>query len=433
MRKACTLVASLLIGCSLTASAQSTPPRTSRIERRLDTLAVSFAKALADRPVRQLVRRSIAASETKTEVRLRDLLDRQVVPGSTFAARLAAPAKSGAEARLAALRLLGDTPDVDVSVLPSLAAWKIAGEAPLVAYTWEGAGPEERGTLRAFDAAGNLTTLDARQAFDHPVIVLEVHDNRGSVQTADVPAPTGELPVKELNTCYDSATYSSYPLITGAAIWDAHESSFDGPKGFLYFVHASSEKTGNLPASLGGLSGWDTDVWASNFQGPYREEKDRMQWEWTADGSIETCYRHYPAVFCQQSASTPSGFYAQTYAVREDDDWGNPDDSVGGFEIDHTRCKTDVFDQGIDNGWSSEYSSTRMGDINNVNYKLFCETHRRCTATAPCADSSAVVCTAGGTCGTTGACESGSGYVRCGGTYTYCPTPTCNHGICDPL
>lgn len=429
MRKVSTLLASLLIGCALAASAQSTPDRAGRIEHRLDTLAASFAKALGDRPVREFVRQSIAASETGTEVRLRDLLDR--APRN---------AKSGtlgtAEGRAALLRLLGNTPDVDVSVLPSLAAWKAAtGEAPVVAYTWEGAGPEERQTVRAFDGAGNLIAFDARQPLDRPVVLLEVHDNRGSAQAPSVPAHAAKLPAKDFGSCSDSTTYSSYPLITSSAIWDAHESSLNGPKGFLYFASAGSEKTGNLPASLGGLSGWATNVWASNFQGPISESNTRMQWEWTADGWLQVSTRSYPALFCQQSASTPGGLTLATYTIKEDDDALNPDDYVGKFQVDHSRCKADVFDQGIENGWTWIYTSNRIDDINDVSYKLYCQTQRQCIAETTCPDGTTLLCSGGGTCGA-GNCESGSDYVRCGGTYKYCQsTNPCPRGqiICDPL
>lgn len=236
-------------------------------------------------------------------------------------------------------------------------------------------------------------------------------------------------------SCYDWTTYSSYPLITGAAIWDAHESSLDGPQGFLYFAGAGSEKTGTLPSSLGGLTGWDTNVWASNFQGPYPVQKTRMQWEWTADGWLEISNRPgYPAVYCQQSASTPSGLTAVTYTVKEDDDTLNPDDYVGKFQINHAFCKSEVFDLGTENGWSGVHSSARVDDINNVNYKLYCQTKHQCSAEATCPDGTMVVCSGGGTCGA-GDCESGSDYVRCGGTYKYClSTNPCPRGqiLCDP-
>ena len=103
MRKFIVLTA-LSLCCALTAAAQSNPEKAGQIERRLDTLAASFAKALGDRDLRELLQRSIVASETGTEVRLRDLLDREVAPGSTLAVRLSArlSAKSSAPGASAA-------------------------------------------------------------------------------------------------------------------------------------------------------------------------------------------------------------------------------------------------------------------------------------------------------------------------------------------
>jgi len=430
----------LSLCCALTAAAQSTPEKAGPIERRLDTLAASFAKALGDRDLRELLQRSIVASETGTEVRLRDLLDREVAPGSTLAVRLSArlSAKSSAplgasEARAAVLRLLGDTPDVDVSVHSGPQGWNVADEAPAVAYTWERSGPA-RDTLRAFDADGGAISLDVHSPLERPVVVLEVHDTHGAVRTAGAKPALPTLPRKDLAGCYDSATYSSYPLITGASIWDAHESSLNGPKGFLYFSAAGSEKTGNLPSTLGGLSGWSTNVWASNFQGPYYESNSRDQWEWTADGWLEYGYRTYPALYCQQTVSAPSSFTLASYTIKEDDDTFNPDDYVGKAQIDHRYCKSDVFDLGTLNGWTSVHTTAGIDDINNTSYKLYCQTNQHCSAITDCGDGSSVSCSVAGTC-SAGSCESGAGYVRCGGTYRYCPSsPSCPRGqiICDP-
>src|SRR5215210_2805041 len=192
MRKALALFASLLLSTSLAALARTAPERAGRVERRLDTLATSFASVLRDPATREFLRREIAASESGDGVRLRDLLGRETAKGTTFAARLAerlSPARDGKcaarsapESLQAVLRALGNTPDIDVSVLPGLAAWDAAAEAPLVAYVWEGAGGEERDVIRAFDAAGAVITLDARQPLQRPVIVLEVHDTRGAVE-----------------------------------------------------------------------------------------------------------------------------------------------------------------------------------------------------------------------------------------------------------
>ena len=448
MRKALALFASLLLSTSLAALARTAPERAGRVERRLDTLATSFASALRDPAARELLRREIAASESGDGVRLRDLLDRETAKGTTFAARLAerlSPARDGKRAARSApeslqavLRALGNTPEIDVSVLPGLAAWDAAAEAPLVAYVWEGAGGEERDVIRAFDAAGAVITLDARQPLQRPVIVLEVHDTRGAVEPSSraTGGGTAALSEKLVGECTDSTTYSTYPLITRASIWDAHESSFNGPLGFLYFSAAGSEKTGTLPASLGGLSGWSTNVWASNFQGPYGVSSTRMQWEWTADSWLEYSYRTYPALYCRQSVSSPSSFTLSAYTIKEDDDGGNPDDYVGKSQIDHRYCKSEVFDLGVQNGWTAEHTTAGIDDIISTTYKLYCTASPYCSATAQCPNGGVISClSSGGSCAE-GSCVSGDGWVQCGSTYRECPSePTCPRGqiICDPL
>jgi hypothetical protein len=432
MRKISTVFAFLLLSTSLVTLARTAPARTApdraagRVERRLDTLATAFASALRDPAARELLGREIAASESGDGVRLRDLLDRGTAKGAFRP-----------ESLKAVLRAVGNTPEIDVSVLPGLEAWDAATEAPLVAYVWEGAGGKEWDVVRAFDAAGTVTTFDAHQPLQRPVVVLEVHDTRGAVEPASraTGGGTAVLSEKLINQCADFTTYSTYPLITRASIWDAHESSFNGPLGFLYFSAAGSEKTGTLPASLGGLSGWSTNVWASNFQGPYGVSNSRMQWEWSADSWLEYSYRTYPAPYCRQSVGSPSSLTLSAYTIKEDDDAGNPDDYVGKSQIDHRYCKSDVFDLGVQNGWTAEHTTAGIDDIISTTYKLYCTTSPQCSATVECPNGGVISCSSSGSCAQ-GSCESGDGWVQCGSTYIECPSqPICPHGqiLCDPL
>ncbi|HEY7215041.1 MAG TPA: hypothetical protein VIC28_10450 [Thermoanaerobaculia bacterium] len=428
------------------AAAQRAP-----IEQRLEKLAVAFAGALEERDFRELLQRSLAASKSGDGARLRDLVDPKAAPdGAALGRRLAESlglgrgekaGSAGSEARDEILLFLQDTPDVDVSLLPDLGAWDVETETPLTSYVWEGAGGESRAVLTAFDAAGARHQVDPRQP-PAPVVLLEVHDTRRAVEILsrnhpDAPASgTANATEKLYGECVDSVSYSSYPLITGAGIWDIHESSLDGPEGFAYFVAAGSEKTGNLPATLGGLSGWSTNVWASNFQGPVPVGGNaRVQWEWTADGWLqEAPYRTYPAYYCQQNVSTPASFAFTAYAIKEDDDWGNPDDPVGQVLIDHRYCKSEVFDAGLASGWTAQHQTPGWDDVVYTRYKLYCSTNRNCSATAQCPDGTFVSCWSGGSCAE-GNCESGEEYVRCGSYYQYCSSePSCPHGqiICDP-
>ncbi|HEX9944717.1 MAG TPA: hypothetical protein VGG03_22135 [Thermoanaerobaculia bacterium] len=449
MRKTCALIVSLFLGGSLAAAAsgpRADAGRADRIERRLDTLAASFAKALGERGFRKAVQRAIASSEAGDSIRLRDLLDREVAPGSTVARRLAerlgrARDKAVAEPREAVLRFLANTPEVDVSVQPSLEAWDAAAEIPLVVYTWEGAGGEPLDKVRAFDAAGSDLVLDLRQPLHRPVVVLEVHDTRNAVETvsrATPPSAGGGGPAaiseKLYFECTDQATYSSYPLIVNSSIWDAHEGCCNGPQGFLYFSAAGSEKTGTLPSSLGGRSGWSTNVWASNFQGPVRVSNTRDQWEWTADGWLQYSYRTYPAAYCRQSAGSTSGLSLAAYTIKEDDEWPNADDYVGKVQIDHRYCKSDVFDLGLASGWTAQHTTAGVDDVINTIYEIYCSTSYQCYATAECPDGRLISCAGSGSCGW-GSCQAGEDYVQCGSTYKDCSsTPPCPNGqiICDP-
>jgi hypothetical protein len=429
----------------------ATPSKKTPIEQRLEKLAVAFAGALEERDFRELLKRSLTASESGDGVRLRDLVDQEVVPGgATLGRRLAESlglgrgekaGSGGSAARDEIFLFLQDTPDVDVSALSDLEAWDAETELPLTSYVWEGAGGEPRAALVAFDATGARHKVDPRQPLPTPVILLEVHDTRRAVEIMSRPDPaaSGIANVTELlsSECVDSVSYSSYPLINGAGIWDIHESSLDGPEGYAYFTAAGSEKTGNLPATLGGLSGWSTDVWASNFQGPVPVGGNaRVQWEWTADGWFqEAPYRIYPAYYCQQNASTPASLAFTAYAIKEDDDWGNPDDPVGQVLIDHRYCKSEVFDAGLASGWTVQHQTPGTGDVAYTRYKLYCSTNRNCSATAQCSDGTFISCWSGGSCAE-GNCESGEEYVRCGSYYEYCSSePPCPNGqiICDPL
>ena len=238
-------------------------------------------------------------------------------------------------------------------------------------------------------------------------------------------------------TCTQTPRYKSYPLIVQSSITDAHEGSFccNGPKGYAFFAAAGSEKTGNLPATLGGLSGWDTDVWASNFQGPIEETGNaRVQWEWTADGWLQLSDRTYPAVYCQQTVSNPANFTVGAYKIEEHDDAPfDSNDYIGKAQIDHRYCKTEVFDTGSTSGWTNVHLSYGIDDVYHTSYKLYCSMDYTCTARAYCPDGRILACAGTGTC--SGTCYAGDDWIQCGSTYKDCyEQPTCPNGqiICDP-
>lgn len=237
-------------------------------------------------------------------------------------------------------------------------------------------------------------------------------------------------------TCTQTPRYRSYPLIVQSSITDIQEGGWccNGYGGFAFFAAAGTEKTGNLPSSLGGLSGWDTNVWASNFQGPIERPGDRKQWEWTADGWLQLSNRQYPAVYCQQTVSNPANFTVGAYKVEEHDDFpGDSNDYIGKAVIDHRYCKTEVFDTGQTSGWTSTHLSYGIDDVYHTSYKLYCSLDYTCTARTYCPDGRILSCAGSGTC--SGTCSAGDGWIQCGGIYEDCYSePTCPNGqiICDP-
>ena len=174
-------------------------------------------------------------------------------------------------------------------------------------------------------------------------------------------------------------TYVSYPLIEDSGITDIQEGYLNGPQGYAYFAVAPGRKTGSLPATLGGKSGWTLDAWASNFQGPVKigARSERVQWEWTAKQSLQTSgSRSYPFVYGVLSQTDANMLKERTYGLFEHDEdfWLNPwskDDYLGSFTIDHSACQTQVFDKS-DSGWTEELNAGTSGYIVFVRYRLFC-------------------------------------------------------------
>ena len=220
--------------------------------------------------------------------------------------------------------------------------------------------------LIAVDSAGIKHEFDVINIPDVPLIVLQIND--------DIVRPS-KIDTRKLNALRDSTSYPHYrafPFVLSSGITDIHESSFNGPKGYAYFADAGYPKVGNLYPSLGGYSYWSTDVWASNFQGPHLVVKDRDQWEWKADGWLEACYRDYPFIYGKQVVNNPNDFGEISYKIMEHDD-DSADDVVGYIKIDCTPCQTEVFQFGLNSGWTSGYTIAGEQDVDHVRYQLFCE------------------------------------------------------------
>ncbi|MEQ1875480.1 MAG: hypothetical protein ABL958_02465 [Bdellovibrionia bacterium] len=168
-----------------------------------------------------------------------------------------------------------------------------------------------------------------------------------------------------------------YPIVVESAITDIHENGMNGPWGFAYFVGAPGVKTGEVPAMIGGES-FDTNIWASNFQGPELLKDKRDQHEWTADGQLQVSKRKYPLVFQHRCYSKPSEFQKQIVKVKEDDEGWSPNDEIGAFEVDLTKCAP-VLSRARE-GWTEihlskglKYNHTKgPADIKYVAIKYWC-------------------------------------------------------------
>lgn len=403
--------------------AQTLTPR--QVHRSLEKLARSLAGALADPEARTVLRQAL---DGRSHVTLADLAAHEMSDGSLFLDRLAdafyalrnerGRPISSAAALEEIFGVLAAMPATRVSVV-GVDAWSAGTETLLTTYARQDVADDLLTEVRAFDAAGRVVHLDAWQTPAVPVVVVELRE-LGDAGTVDVRPAIAPKAVG--GTCTNTTTYQSYPLIVRAAIWDIHEGLFNGPEGFGYFRNAGTEKTGNLPSSLGGLSGWSTNVWGSNFQGPIKVTSTRDQWEWTADGWLQYAYRTYPAMYCRQTVSSTGSFALLSYNIYEDDDGWNGDDYVGKVRIDHRFCKTEVFDLGLTNTWTPEHTTTGVDDVDHVRYKLYCTKTTGCNATLPCPSGGIAFCSSSSGSCAAGTCATGPDYVQCNGVRFYCET-----------
>ncbi len=400
------------------------------INDTLERLATVLAVTLDEPEVRIFLHRHLESA--MGDVPLRSLLHEELTDGSTLAAKLAngylrTPvskklAVDHGTAAEAIVSIFEQMPNVDLSAPVNFILWDPEHQAPLVSFIEEGIKDSARTTVRLFDAGGGmkLHSVDEVVELVLPVLVLEYHD--GSLPPAlESPLPVADLPHKVGPTCTTTTFYKSYPLISEAGCFDAHEGCCNGPDGFMYFTAAGTEKTGNLPSSLGGRSGWDTNVWGSNFQGPKPVFLflPRWQWEWTSDGWWEYSHREYPAMFARQTKTSSSSLSVVDYTIKEDDEWPNGDDYVGKVRIDHGYCKTDVFDQGLSSGWSNLHTTPQIDDIKDVEYELYCSKSQSFTCSLICNSwGDRVTCTGSGSCS---GCQAGPDWVQCnGGARFYC-------------
>ncbi len=168
--------------------------------------------------------------------------------------------------------------------------------------------------------------------------------------------------------------FCSYPELQSASISDCHEGPLNPPS-YMYMTESGGAKAGDVPAALGTgeeaqpgaptleRTSYDTDVWASNFQGLERVtgETARPQWEWRCILGEADSPRRYPlkqAAVCRSlpPGTPPTSLGSSSVRVKEADEcfiFCNPDDPVGSFEVNHDACVEQVFSRGFNRGWTA--------------------------------------------------------------------------------
>jgi len=246
--------------------------------------------------------------------------------------------------------------------------WIADNAAPYVAGIPFDVDDSKLTSISAYNYAGGVIYLDPNKRPEQELLILRIDD--------DVVRPSVVVAGKSALIQAAVATYPKYvatPLILESGITDIHESDFNDPEGFAYFASAPSEKAGDLYQSIGGESGWEMNVWASNFQGPWPINKARMQWEFIANGWLERCFRDYPHMYGIKEVANSSDFSHAWFKIMEDDDFFNPDDYVGYAYFDYVPCHSEVFQQGLVYGWTASHTYGGSDDVSYVTSKVYCE------------------------------------------------------------
>jgi hypothetical protein len=171
----------------------------------------------------------------------------------------------------------------------------------------------------------------------------------------------------------------------------------------MYFASAYATKKDSFPAQIGGVPYTPTIAWASNFRGPHRVdgESERPQWEWydNAPGGHRVDLGPYgsPYIYGRECRAVFAGspvpaLSTKRETVWEDDEcWGpfcNGDDEVGSFDVNRGYCSPDVWNRAGSpaSGWSSIHQATGSGDVDWVNYRLWCYSCRNEPNTYSCSN-----------------------------------------------
>ena len=137
----------------------------------MEQFAMNLAVSLQDRNVRNLIKaEAMKQFDGDYDVLVRELLNKQVGNGKTFADKIAPPQVSPNE-RVATLS--DNTPLLNIGVPVNVEKWNAADVEPLVALIPVS---EKAEKIKAFDSKGKVHWLDGRVAPDFPVIAVGLNE-----------------------------------------------------------------------------------------------------------------------------------------------------------------------------------------------------------------------------------------------------------------
>ncbi|MBV9822597.1 MAG: DUF3103 family protein [Actinobacteria bacterium] len=192
-----------LAGSAVAAPAQGLPKASNAgINQSLDSLAKLFARAVADKSMRQNIHAAVAQRfDGDTEVLYKSLSGATDVRGRLAKEYSRGRSALAADATSAIDRMAGSIPRFQVAVPAHFDSWDAASYTPLVAYMPAGVEDTTLKTVTAYDAQGKAHALDAQVAPSRPVIMLGLNertDDAGKLLHPEVVSPrdattTGQL------------------------------------------------------------------------------------------------------------------------------------------------------------------------------------------------------------------------------------------------
>lgn len=169
-----------------------------KVNAALEEIASSLAATLSDAEVRKLLKAKVGERfDGDEEVLYASIADARLKDGKMFKQKLAAGyakahgAKAGDEA--GALQMINkhiaSVPRLQFAVPVEFESWNEADYVPLVAFGRVDIDDNQVEQLKAFDAQGNVHTLDAKNAPSQPVVVVGINERTVGSTTSSTLEP----------------------------------------------------------------------------------------------------------------------------------------------------------------------------------------------------------------------------------------------------